>query len=172
MNLNEQLSKIKLIIMDVDGVLSDGSIILDESGREWKSFNVKDGSGIKYAIRSGLKTALISGRESAVVNRRAEELGIEDVYQLAKYKLTPYESILAKHGLGDDEVAYIGDDLLDLGIMRRVGFAVAVADAHQTVRETAHYVTTALGGKGAVREMIEMILVAQGKWAKIMERYL
>ncbi len=171
MRLDERLKKIKLIIMDVDGVLTDGSIYLDEQGHELKRFNVKDGSGIKFAHRSGLKTALISGRSSPVVDRRAIELGISEVIQLAKQKLPPYEALLKKYNLKDEEAAYIGDDVLDLGILRRVGFAVSVADAHEEVKKTAHYVTAAPGGQGAVREMIEMILTAQDKWDKIMERY-
>ena len=171
MKLNEKTKNIKLIILDVDGVLTDGSIYLDQDGREIKRFHARDGSGIKFAIRSGLIVAIISGRSSPVVDKRAEELGIKEVYQLAKIKLKPYKELLKKYKLKDDEVAYIGDDVLDLGIMRRVAFAVAVADAHPEVKETADYVCQLPGGNGAVREMIEIILTAQNKWDKIMERY-
>jgi 3-deoxy-D-manno-octulosonate 8-phosphate phosphatase (KDO 8-P phosphatase) len=170
-DLRAKLKRVRLLILDVDGVLTDGSIILDDRGVETKFFHTQDGSGIKYLLRSGLSCALITGRKSAAVRARAEELGIEDYYQDAKDKLVPYEKILQKFGLRDEEVACMGDDLADLPLLRRAGLSVAVADAVEEVKEAADYITKRAGGRGAVREVIELILKAQGKWEKILQRY-
>lgn len=165
------LEEITALVMDVDGVLTDGGIIYSSSGSDVKEFNVRDGAGLKYWQRAGHKAALLSGRESATVERRAAELGIEVVMQGAKQKIPAFEKILAKLGCTAKEVAYIGDDLPDLPVMRRAGFAVAVADAAPEVGDAADYVTKAPGGRGAVREVIEHILRAQGRWKDIMARY-
>lgn len=165
------LKRIRLLITDVDGVLTDGRIIYDSAGAESKAFHVRDGSGLKYWLRAGHQAAFLTGRQSAVVDRRAEELGIALVEQGARDKVPALERILAAAGCGDDEAAYLGDDLPDLPVFGRVGFRVAVADAVAELREAADYVTKLAGGRGAVRETIEMILRAQGRWAKIMERY-
>jgi len=162
---------IKLVIIDVDGVLTDGAIYIDADGRETKAFNVLDGTGISYLHRVNIKTAIISGRTSKAVEHRAKELNITEVYQGIKNKLDAYNEILAKYSLKDEEVCYIGDDLIDLPIFYRVGFSVAVANAMPVVKQYASYVTKASGGCGAVREVAEKIIKFQEKWHVIMERY-
>ncbi len=160
-----------MVIMDVDGVLTDGKIILDANGVESKAFYVQDGSAITYLHRVGMKTAIISGRESKVVELRANELSIEDVYLGIHKKLDAYEEILNKHKIKDSEICYIGDDLIDLPILTRVGFSVAVPNAPLEVKERVSYITDAPGGYGAVREVTEKILKSQGKWEVITSRY-
>ncbi len=157
--------------MDVDGVLTDGKIILDANGVESKAFYVQDGSAITYLHRVGMKTAIISGRESKVVELRANELNIEDVYLGILKKLDAYEEILKKHKIKDSEICYIGDDLIDLPILTKVGFSVAVPNAPLEVKERVSYITDAPGGYGAVREVTEKILKSQGKWEVITSRY-
>jgi 3-deoxy-D-manno-octulosonate 8-phosphate phosphatase (KDO 8-P phosphatase) len=171
LTLLERARKTRLLIMDVDGVLTDGRIIQDGHGHELKVFDVKDGHGIVMAHRAKLRTALISGRESETITRRAEELGIELVFQKIWNKLEVYEKILVDTELTHDEVAYIGDDLIDIPLLRRVGLAVAVADAVDEVKAAAHLITQRPGGQGAVREVIELILRAQGHWDTLLERY-
>jgi 3-deoxy-D-manno-octulosonate 8-phosphate phosphatase (KDO 8-P phosphatase) len=165
------LNEIKIVIIDVDGVLTDGKIILDANGKESKSFYVQDGTGITYLHRAGIKTAIISGRESKAVVHRAKELCIEDVYQGIHNKIEAYEKILKKHRIKDDETCYIGDDLIDLPILRRVGFSVAVPNAPLELKRSVSYVTSAPGGYGAIREVTEKILKSQGKWDMILSRY-
>jgi 3-deoxy-D-manno-octulosonate 8-phosphate phosphatase (KDO 8-P phosphatase) len=171
LTLLERARKTRLLMMDVDGVLTDGRIIQDGHGHELKVFDVKDGHGIVMAHRAKLRTALISGRESETITRRAEELGIELVFQKIWNKLEVYEKILVDTELTHDEVAYIGDDLIDIPLLRRVGLAVAVADAVDEVKATAHLITQRPGGQGAVREVIELILRAQGHWDSLIARY-
>jgi 3-deoxy-D-manno-octulosonate 8-phosphate phosphatase (KDO 8-P phosphatase) len=171
LTLLERARKTRLLIMDVDGVLTDGRIIQDGHGHELKVFDVKDGHGIVMAHRAKLRTALISGRESETITRRAEELGIELVFQKIWNKLEVYEKILVDTELTHDEVAYIGDDLIDIPLLRRVGLAVAVADAVDEVKAAAHLITQRPGGQGAVREVIELILKAQDHWDSLIERY-
>jgi 3-deoxy-D-manno-octulosonate 8-phosphate phosphatase (KDO 8-P phosphatase) len=171
LTLLERARKTRLLIMDVDGVLTDGRIIQDGHGHELKVFDVKDGHGIIMAHRAKLRTALISGRESETITRRAEELGIELVFQKIWNKLEVYEKILGDTELTHDEVAYIGDDLIDIPLLRRVGLAVAVADAVDEVKAAAHLITQRPGGQGAVREVIELILRAQDHWDSLIERY-
>jgi 3-deoxy-D-manno-octulosonate 8-phosphate phosphatase (KDO 8-P phosphatase) len=166
------IEKIRAVICDVDGVLTDGGIYLGGDGAELKRFHVADGTGIKYLLRSGIQVAFLTGRESDVVTRRAQELGVEHVRQGAKQKLPAYESLAAELGLEDEEICYIGDDLPDIPVMRRVGHSVAVADAREEVRAIADYVTHAAGGQGAVREVAERVLKRQKKWAAILSRYL
>ena len=171
LTLLERARKTRLLMMDVDGVLTDGRIIQDGHGHELKVFDVKDGHGIVMAHRAKLRTALISGRESETVTHRAEELGIELVFQKIWNKLEVYEKILVDTELTHNEVAYVGDDLIDIPLLRRVGLAVAVADAVDEVKAAAHLITQRPGGQGAVREVIELILRAQGHWDSLIERY-
>jgi 3-deoxy-D-manno-octulosonate 8-phosphate phosphatase (KDO 8-P phosphatase) len=171
LTLLERARRTSLLMMDVDGVLTDGRIIQDGHGHELKVFDVKDGHGIVMAHRAKLRTALISGRASETVTRRAEELGIELVFQKIWNKLEVYEKILVDTGLTHDKVAYIGDDLVDIPLLRRVGLAVAVADAVDEVKAASHLITQRPGGQGAVREVIELILRAQGHWDALIERY-
>ncbi|MCX5633186.1 MAG: HAD hydrolase family protein [Phycisphaerae bacterium] len=166
------LEQIKLLAMDVDGVLTDGMITIGSDGTEFKTFNLLDGHGIKMWRRGGLKTALISGRESAVTKQRANEMEIDFVYQPCQRKLDCFEKLLADSRLKSCNIAYIGDDVLDIPLIKRAGFGVAVANAVDEVKSCAHYVTSRPGGGGAVREVIEYILKNTGKWAELMERYL
>jgi 3-deoxy-D-manno-octulosonate 8-phosphate phosphatase (KDO 8-P phosphatase) len=162
--------KIRVLLMDVDGTLTPGYVCLqtfpDSSVAEMKMFNAHDGAGVKLASVMGLRTGLITGRDSPANARRAREMGMEFVIQGQPKKLESYKAILTRAGVTDDEVAYIGDDLPDLPLLGRAGLAVAVADAVVEVKRVAHYVTTVRGGEGAVREVVELILKAQGKWKK------
>ncbi len=166
-----RLAGIKMVVLDVDGVLTDGSIVINADGTESKSFNVYDGSGIKYLMRAGLEVALLSGRSSPPVQHRAKALGIEEVHQGAKEKLPAFERILENRGFKPEQVCYVGDGLPDIPVMRKAGFAATVASARPEVLEAADYVTSARGGAGAVRELAELLLRTQGKWDDIMSRY-
>jgi 3-deoxy-D-manno-octulosonate 8-phosphate phosphatase (KDO 8-P phosphatase) len=166
------LSKIQLLALDVDGVLTDGTIIVNADGSEGKHFSVLDGHGIRMWRRAGLKVALISGRKSEPTQRRAEQLQIEYVFEDCHYKLPVFEEFLPQAGLLPENVAYVGDDLPDVPLMRYVGFGVAVANAVDEVKRYADYVTTRTGGRGAVREVIEYILKNTDKWQELMKRYL
>lgn len=161
---------IKLLILDVDGVLTDGGIILDSSGKELKVFHVRDGHGLVMLGKAGVKAAIITGRKSGAVDRRARELGIKDVFQRCQDKIVAYEKLLAKYGLEDKDVAFIGDDVVDLALFARVGLSVAVADAVEEAREAAAYITSSNGGRGAVREVCDLILKAGGKWSEAAAR--
>jgi 3-deoxy-D-manno-octulosonate 8-phosphate phosphatase (KDO 8-P phosphatase) len=165
------LEKVCLLLLDVDGVLTDGRITYDDQGRETKSFDVKDGHGIKLLMRAGIKVGIITGRRSPIVEHRAQELGISIVYQGALDKRVPYEAILAEQGLTDEQVAYVGDDLIDLPILHRVGFSAAVADAVDEVKAAVHYVARRRGGRGAVREICDHILKVSGRWPAVTARY-
>ena len=160
--------KIRLLLMDVDGVLTDGHIYLqslpDGGAAEMKVFSAYDGAGLKLAHRMGLKTGFITGRDSAATTRRAREASVDYVYQGRAEKLGAYEEIVRRAGVVDEAVAYIGDDLPDLPALHRAGLAVAVVNGVPEVKRAAHYVTKKAGGEGAVREVIELILKAQGKW--------
>ncbi len=156
--------KIKLLVLDVDGVLTDGSIILDDQGNELKAFHVRDGHGIKMVMRAGIQVALITGRKSEVVRRRALELGITDVFQKCLDKKQAYDRLAKKYALEDAEIAYIGDDVIDIPVLRKSGFPVAVADADETTKRFALFVTKKGGGKGAVREFCDFLLKAKGLW--------
>lgn len=162
-SIQAKAKKIKLLLLDVDGVMTDGRIILDDRGNELKAFHVRDGHGIKMAQRAGIIVGIITGRKAEVVNVRARELGIEEVHQGFHEKIIVYDSILAKYGLTADAVAYIGDDVVDLDILKRTGFAVTVSDADPAVMPYVDLVTKAAGGRGAVRECINLILKHQGK---------
>ena len=161
--LRSKAKKIKLLLLDVDGVLTDGRIILDNQGNELKAFHVRDGHGIKLAQRAGIVIGIITGRKAEVVSVRARELGIGEVHQGALEKIGVYEALLEKYGLGDDEAAFIGDDIVDVGILKRVGFAVTVADCDPAVKPYADMITQSKGGRGAVREVINLLLASQGK---------
>ena len=171
----ERARRVELILMDVDGVMTDGRILLlpDQQGepQEVKMFDVGDGVGITFAHRVGLRTGIITGRRSESVTARARELRMEIVEQGSWNKLETYEEIRAAVELEDSRIAYIGDDLHDLPVLRRVGFAVAPANAQPEVKKVCHMVTRPEGGRGAVREALDFIIRAQGKWDQIMERY-
>jgi 3-deoxy-D-manno-octulosonate 8-phosphate phosphatase (KDO 8-P phosphatase) len=166
-----RLRNIRLLLLDVDGVLTDGRIVFDNNGIETKAFDVKDGHGIKLLQRVGIGVGLITGRQSEVTRHRAKELGIDIVFQGAKDKAVPYLEILADLGLTDEQVAYMGDDVIDLPILRRVGFAATVADACEEVKPFVHYVTRRPGGRGAVREVCDLILKGTGLWQEATSRY-
>lgn len=170
-NITERARKIRLLILDCDGVLTDGRIIMLPGGDETKAFDVKDGHAMVMAQRAGLPIAIISGRKSSVVQARAKELGIAHLHEMAWVKTEPYEKILAQEKLTDEEVCYVGDDVVDIPLLRRAGFAVSVADAVDEAKQYSHFVTKRAGGRGAVREVIELILKAQGKWDEALARY-
>lgn len=155
--------KIRLLVCDVDGVLSDGLIYMGNSGEELKAFNVRDGYGIRCLKTSGIEVAIITGRSAKLLEDRAETLGIRHLYQGQSDKLVAFNELLGKLGLTVGEVAYIGDDLIDWPVMAKVGLAVAVADAHPSLIPRAHYVSRIAGGRGAVRELCDIILLAQNK---------
>jgi 3-deoxy-D-manno-octulosonate 8-phosphate phosphatase (KDO 8-P phosphatase) len=157
-SIKSRLHKIKLLLLDVDGVMTDGGIYLSNSGDEFKKFNIQDGYGITKLRRAGIKLGIITGRISNIVTRRAEELGITEVHQNLENKLEVYEKIKAKWKLSDEEIAYIGDDEFDLPVLGRVGFSAAPSDAFPLVKKKVHLVCTRSGGNGAVREVIELIL--------------
>jgi len=170
-SLEDRLKKIRLIVFDVDGALTDGRITFSSGGMETKSFDVRDGHGIKIAKRFGVELALVTGRKSDIVARRAEELGISRVYQRILDKKIVLAELLAELELQAEQVAVIGDDIVDIPLFRRAGVAFTVPEAPHEVRREAAYVTRSRGGYGAAREMIEMILKAQGKWDGAMARY-
>jgi 3-deoxy-D-manno-octulosonate 8-phosphate phosphatase (KDO 8-P phosphatase) len=172
--LAARAKQIKVFLMDVDGTITTGSVTLlstaDGSALEIKTFDAHDGQGLSLARTAGLRTGVITGRESAAMRRRAKELGIEFVYEKQPHKIAAYEEILKKAGVAESEVAYLGDDLPDITVMRRVGLAVAVGDAVPEVKKIAHHVTTANGGKGAARETVELILKSKGIWEEMIDK--
>ena len=169
--MQDKLAKIKLLLLDVDGVLTDGRIIYDNQGNELKAFDVKDGHGLKMLQRAGIEIGIITGRSSKVVGFRAAELGIEILYQGALQKLEPYLEILSTQGLTDEQVAYVGDDVVDLPILSRVGFSATVADAVSDVLPLVDYVASRPGGRGAVREICDLVLRASGRWDELTQKY-
>jgi 3-deoxy-D-manno-octulosonate 8-phosphate phosphatase (KDO 8-P phosphatase) len=162
--------RVKMLIMDVDGTLTDGAVFVLPDGEEVKSYNVKDGLGILLAHLAGLKTGIITGKTSKSLEKRAEKLRVAEVHQGILNKKLALEGILRRHRLQPEEIAYIGDDLGDLEVMKTVGLAAAVADAHPEVKGWAHFVCKEKGGRGAVREFIEFILAAQDKWTSLEEK--
>ncbi len=168
----ERAARVRLAIFDVDGVLTDGSLFLGDDGQEYKAFHSRDGHGMVMLQGSGVHLAVISGRSSEVVRIRMEGLGITQVYQGQRDKLPAYEELKRCLGLSDEAIAYVGDDIVDLPVLRRVGLAVAVADAHPLVRQHAHWSTTAPGGRGAAREVCELIMEAQGTLGAATQAYL
>ncbi len=168
--IKEKLSKIKMIITDVDGVLTDGAIYKGNNGTEMKRFSVEDGAGVAVARAAGLGIALISGRYSEATESRAQELRIEDVYNGTINKLAPYLELLKKYGLKDDEVAYIGDGLIDIVLLEKVGIPISVNNAYPLVKELALYVTESSGGWGAFREAVDWIIKGQGRYTETLEK--
>ena len=168
----ERARAIELVIFDVDGVLTDGSLFLGDDGQEYKAFNSRDGHGMVMLRDSGITLAVITGRQSEVVRIRMDSLGIEHLYQGRRDKLPAYEALKKAVGLDDARIAYVGDDVVDLPVMRRVGLAIAVADAHPLVIEHAHWTTRLGGGRGAAREVCELIMQAQGNLHRITSDWL
>jgi len=170
--LASRIRAVKLVVFDVDGVLTDGRIIFSNSGEETKLFDVKDGHGIKLLMRSGIDVAIITARESDVVRRRARDLGITHVFQGMKDKKMALEELVKASGVAPDAMAYMGDDIIDLPVLKRVAFSAAVADAVSEVIERVDFVAKRPGGRGAARELAELILKVQGKWDEVMKAYL
>ena len=168
----DKAKKLKLLILDVDGVLTDGKLFFDNEGNEYKSFHARDGHGIKLLRQTGVEVAVISGRKSNSVALRMKSLGIEHVYQGHEDKRAAFIELLNKVGVTPEQVAHVGDDLLDLPIMTRVGLAIAVNDANFAVKEHADWCTSALGGNGAVREVCDFIMQAQGHFDDVLKTYL
>jgi 3-deoxy-D-manno-octulosonate 8-phosphate phosphatase (KDO 8-P phosphatase) len=172
--LRKRATKIELLLMDVDGTMTDGSVTLasqiDGTALEIKTFDAHDGQGLTLAHTAGLRTGCITGRESAALLRRAQEMKMDFIYMKQPLKMPAYEEILQKTGLSDEAVAYVGDDLPDIPLMRRVGLAVAVGDAVPEVKRVAHYTTKAVAGHGAIRDAVEVILKAKGMWASMIDK--
>jgi len=164
--------RIRLLLLDVDGVLTDGLVQIESAGRESKAFSIRDGAALVWAQRIGLQIGLLSGRPSEATTRRAAELGIDTVIQHTQDKREPFEALIAERGLAADEVAYMGDDLLDLPVLSRVGLAAAPSDAVPDVLSRVHWVSQYPGGRGAVRELVEMVLRAQRSWDTLVARFL
>jgi 3-deoxy-D-manno-octulosonate 8-phosphate phosphatase (KDO 8-P phosphatase) len=169
-SLSARCAGIEMLVVDVDGVLTDGGIIYTSEGVEVKQFHVRDGSALKIWEHEGKQAAVITGRSSPIVNQRAKDVGIGRVIQGAADKLSAYRVLLAESGVRPEQVCYVGDDVPDVPVLRHCGLAVAVADACAEALTEAHYVTRAPGGRGAVREAVELILRCQGRWQKIVER--
>ncbi len=167
---DNKCKNIKLMLFDVDGVLTDGGIIYNENGKETKVFNVKDGLGIRLLMKADIQVGIVTGRSSEALKHRCQNLGITLVYEGVRDKGALLDQIVEATGFRSEEIAFVGDDLPDLPIMRKVGFSVAVADAHECVIEEADMVTRAKGGAGSVREVCEKILKSQGCWEKLMEQ--
>jgi len=170
-DITARARRIKLLLMDCDGVLTDGRLWLTSDGDEQKAFHARDGQGISLLHRAGLQTGIITGRTSSAVDRRAQDLKMSYLRQYAKDKIKALEEILAEAGVTTDECAYIGDDVGDIPVMRRVGLAVAVSDAVEETKQAAQYITALKGGQGAVREVCDLVLKAQGRWDELMERF-
>jgi 3-deoxy-D-manno-octulosonate 8-phosphate phosphatase (KDO 8-P phosphatase) len=169
---DDKASKIKLLLFDVDGVLTDGKILMHADGSESKTFDIKDGTGIVWAQRAGLTVGILSARNSAATTQRAAQLGITLIHQGVKSKLETYDQITDTLMLEGEQVAYMGDDVLDLPVLLRVGLAAAPADAVEAVRSRVHWVSRCQGGAGAARELIELILRAQDRWDALVASYL
>ena len=169
--LDERAGKIKLVIVDNDGVLTDGRIVYGDHGDELKFFDVQDGFGMVMLRRAGLHTVMISAKKSKINTRRAKELQISKVYQNAFNKLDAFHQVCKKFKVAPEEICYVGDDLIDIPILRRVGLAVSVPNAVEEAKKEAHYVTERSGGRGAVREVTDLILKTQGKWADVTAKY-
>lgn len=165
-------ARIRLLIFDVDGVLTDGSLFLGDDGQEYKAFNSRDGHGIKMLQKHGVIVGIITGRTSKVVEHRMENLGVTHIYQGKLDKLPAFEELIAELGVSADETAYVGDDVVDLPVMRRVGLAIAVQDAHPLVLKHSHWQTPSNGGRGAARDVCEMLMEARGVLQTAMDSYL
>ena len=167
----KRLKNIKLLLLDVDGVLTNGSIIYNDHGIETKIFNVKDGLGIRLLMEAGIKVCILTGRRSDALTHRCNNLNIHLVFDGIKDKAAALDYVLDMTGVSAKEIAFVGDDLPDLSLMKIVGVSIAVADAHEIVRERSDMITSATGGAGAVREVCELILKAKGRWEEILERF-
>ena len=170
MEIEDRAKKIKLLLLDVDGVLTDGRVIIGNYGDELKKFDIKDGLGVVFMRRCGIRCAIITAQSSKIVKTRAKQLGIEKVYQ-NHYKIKSLKDIKKRFKVEEDEICFIGDDLIDIPILKRIGLAISVPNSVPEVREVAHYVTERCGGAGAVREVCDMILKAQGKWEELTKEY-
>jgi 3-deoxy-D-manno-octulosonate 8-phosphate phosphatase (KDO 8-P phosphatase) len=174
LSLKKRAAQIKVLLMDVDGTMTDGGVALlsqaDGSALEIKTFDAHDGQGLTLAHAAGIRTGCITGRESPALLRRASEMKMEFVYMKQPTKIPAYEDILRKAGVPESAVAYVGDDLPDLPVMRRVGLAIAVGDAVLEVKEAAHFTTKAVAGRGAIREAIELIIKSKGIWEEMIEK--
>ena len=170
--VRERARRVRLILLDVDGVLTDGTVVIHASGDESKAFFIRDGLSMVWARREGLEVGLLSGRPSEATTRRAAELGLRIVSQGSNDKRAAFAGILSADGFDPAEVAYMGDDLVDLPIVRQVGLSTAPADAVDDVRSRVHWVSRYPGGRGAVRELVELVLAAQGRWTGIVDAYL
>jgi 3-deoxy-D-manno-octulosonate 8-phosphate phosphatase (KDO 8-P phosphatase) len=168
----EKAKNIELVIFDIDGVMTDGSLFLGDAGEEYKAFNSQDGHGMRMLQDGGVRAAIITGRSSQVVKHRMKDLGVSMIYQGYRDKRPAFETLIQKVELRLDQVAYVGDDVVDLPIMTQVGLAIAVQDAHPFVKQHAHWITTRSGGRGAVRDVCEMLLEARGSLAEIRASYL
>jgi len=170
--LSETAANIKLVVFDVDGVLTDGKLVLGENGNEYKSFHVRDGHGIVMLMETGCNVAVITARSSKIVAERMSSLGIKYIYQGEKDKGKAIKNLFDQLGLMPSEIAYVGDDIIDLPAMNKVALPIAVADAHPEVRKIAKFITKNNGGQGAAREVCELIMIAQDNFKKIIESYL
>lgn len=170
-DLRDRFSRIRAVLSDVDGVLTDGKLYFDKTGNEFKSFDIQDGHGISMAKRAGFLVGFVSGRPSAATNQRAKDLGVEILRMQATNKMDMVNEIKDEHGLADDEICFLGDELVDLPVLYKVGLAVAVPNAVDDVRDAAHYVTERRGGNGALREVIDLLLKIQGRWEEITAKY-
>lgn len=170
-NIQARAARIRLILLDVDGVLTDGTVIMHGDGTESKAFHIRDGAAIVWAMQSGIQVGFLSARASAATTQRAAQLGVKIVVQGAASKTAEFVRILADNGFDEEIVCYMGDDLLDLPVLRRAGLAAAPADAADEVRAAAHWVSGLGGGRGAVRELIELVLRAQGGWDAIVRDF-
>lgn len=166
----KRLKQIRLLVLDVDGVLTDGCIVYDDDGRETKTFNAKDGLGIRLLKTAGIEVCLATGRLSGALRHRCENLGIDLVFDGLHYKAAILDDLEGKTGIPPDQTAFVGDDLIDLSLMDKVAMAIAVADARDEVIQAAHAITRSKGGRGAVREVCEAILKSQDKWERLIER--
>jgi len=172
--LKKRAAKIQVLLMDVDGTMTDGGVTLlsqpDGTAVEIKTFDAHDGQGLTLAHTAGVRTGCITGRESAALLRRANEMKMEFIYMKQPMKIPAYEEILRKAGVGEEQVAYVGDDLPDLPVMRRVGLAVAVGDAVPEVKKAAHFTTPSRAGRGAIRDAVELILKSKGVWEEMIDK--
>lgn len=171
LSVQERAARVKILVLDIDGVMTDGRIIYSIYGDELKFFDVQDGFGITLLNKAGIKSVIVTAKKSRIVKLRARDMRVAKAYQGHHDKLVPFAKLLRKFRVKPEEVCFIGDDLIDVPVLKRVGFAVSVPNAVEEVRQSAHYVTHRPGGRGAVRELCDMILKAQGKWESVTQRY-
>lgn len=171
-DIMQKAAGVRLVIFDVDGVLTDGSLFLGDDGQEYKSFHSRDGHGMVTLLQTGVEIGIITGRSSEVVRRRMDSMGVRRVYQGHRDKIPPYQALKTELGLEDGQIAFVGDDVVDLPVMRRVGLAIAVQDAHPLVTRHAHWQTSHGGGRGAARDVCELIMEAQGTLDAMTQRFL